>query len=576
MLILLSSITHPAGAAEPGIIGGELKKWHCVTLSFSGPKLSETAEPNPFKDYRLDVVFSQGRRRIHVPGYYAADGRAAHTAAKGGAVWRVHFVPPAEGEWHYMAGFLTGPNIAAGEGDGTPLAFDGAVGGFMVGPTEEEGRDLCTKGPLRANGSRLPRFANGESFLKAGVGSPENFLAYEGFDQTHPSHRYAPHAGDWQPGDPVWRGGRGKSIIGALNYLAGKGMNSVSLSTMNARGSGRDVWPWIAEDKRLRFDCSKLDQWEIVFSQMDRLGLAIHMITQEAGNDHLLDGGDLGLERKLYYRELVARYGHHPGITWDLGNENSNTPEQLKAYAKYIRQLDPWRHPIVVGALPGQTDPVFEPLLGDPAFDGISLEISAPEKGYGETLKWIRKAERARRPWFVDLDAAGGPKTGALPDAADFFHETMRKQVLWGNLMAGGAGVEWRFGSDATNGNLTCESWRTWDNLWDLTRRAVECFRDYLPFDRMTAHDELIQAPDAHCLALPGQAYAVYLPQGGTGKLDLGNITAQFSVKWYNPWLGGELSEGSVALVRGPGRVSLGFMSANPDNEWVALVRRVN
>jgi len=28
-------------------------------------------------------------------------------------------------------------------------------------------------------------------------------------------------------------------------------------------------------------------------------------------NDQLLDGGELGNERKLYYRELIARFSHH-------------------------------------------------------------------------------------------------------------------------------------------------------------------------------------------------------------------------------------------------------------------------
>ena len=32
--------------------------------------------------------------------------------------------------------------------------------------------------------------------------------------------------------------------------------------------------------------------------------------TQEHENDNLLDGGKLGNERMLYYRELVARFGH--------------------------------------------------------------------------------------------------------------------------------------------------------------------------------------------------------------------------------------------------------------------------
>ncbi|MEZ5397229.1 MAG: hypothetical protein R2724_31240 [Bryobacterales bacterium] len=33
-------------------------------------------------------------------------------------------------------------------------------------------------------------------------------------------HHYEPHVQDWKPGDPTWQGGKGKGIIGALNYLA--------------------------------------------------------------------------------------------------------------------------------------------------------------------------------------------------------------------------------------------------------------------------------------------------------------------------------------------------------------------
>ena len=44
-------------------------------------------------------------------------------------------------------------------------------------------------------------------------------------------HHYQPHVEDWRPGDPTWEGGKGKGIIGALNYLASKGMNSVYFLT---------------------------------------------------------------------------------------------------------------------------------------------------------------------------------------------------------------------------------------------------------------------------------------------------------------------------------------------------------
>ena len=116
------------------------------------------------------------------------------------------------------------------------------------------------------------------------MGSPENFLAYHEFDGTFdnggtatPSlkegmHQYGPHLGDWQAGDPVWAGNKGKAIIGALNYLSSMGMNSLYFLTMNVQGDGNDVWPWIAPDNQTRYDVSKLSQWDKVFDHMDKSG----------------------------------------------------------------------------------------------------------------------------------------------------------------------------------------------------------------------------------------------------------------------------------------------------------------
>src|SRR5690606_27989461 len=117
---------------------------------------------------------------------------------------------------------------------------------------------------------------NGERYLKGGADSPENFLAYDEIDATKDLdadsgsykhigsfiHKYQPHVKDWRDGDPTWKNGKGKGIIGALNYLAGKGMNSVYFLTYNLDGGdGRDVWMWSTPEERERFDCSKLDQW---------------------------------------------------------------------------------------------------------------------------------------------------------------------------------------------------------------------------------------------------------------------------------------------------------------------------
>ena len=90
--------------AQGAELSGELRKWHKVTLSFDGPSTTETATPNPFTNYRLDVTFTHAAsgKSYLIPGYYAADGDAANTSASSGNVWRVHFAPDETGEWDHL------------------------------------------------------------------------------------------------------------------------------------------------------------------------------------------------------------------------------------------------------------------------------------------------------------------------------------------------------------------------------------------------------------------------------------------------------------------------------------------
>ncbi len=593
LLISLASVggcvTTHRGSGYKAVVSGQMKQWHDVILTFDGPQTNESAEPNPFLDYRLDVTFTKGGKQYVVPGYYAADGNAAETSATGGTRWRVHFLPPEPGAWTYIASFRAGPDVAidANATAGEPVAFNGVAGTFEIKPTDKMGRDFRAQGLLQYVGQRYLRFAHtGTYFLKGGADSPENFLAYTDFDGTYDTaeltregeaaggefiHRYEPHIEDWRPGDPTWKDGKGKGIIGALNYLASKGMNSVYFITYNLDGGdGKDVWMWTDPNERLRFDCSKLAQWEIVFSHMDRLGLLLHVITQEQENDQGLDDGELGRQRKLYYRELIARFAHHPALVWNLGEENTNTTDQRKAFSKYIRDTDPHDHPIVCHTFPDQYDEVYDPLLGYEYFEGPSLQTNDT---HAQTVKWLDRSAESGRQWFVCLDEIGPAHTGVKPDKDDYWHDEVRTRHLWGNLMAGGAGVEWYFGYRFSHNDLNCESWRSRDHMWDMTRYALEFFRN-LPFTKMERHDELTSAQDDYCFARPGQLYAVYLPSEGTTDLDLGDTTETFRIRWFNPREGGPLRMGSLASISGPGQFNIGQPPHDTDQDWVALVER--
>ncbi len=579
-------------------IEGERKLWHRITVSFDGPDTAEDAQPNPFTDYRLVVDFRHvpTSRTVRVHGYYAADGNAAETSAARGRVWQAHFLPDAEGEWTFRASFRTGRWIAIDPAPsaGAPAAFDGAEGRFTIGPSDRKAPDSRARGLLKYTGEHYLKFAGtGEYFLKAGADSPENFLAYADFDGTRDLdarfnegesttgkpfvHRYEPHVRDWRPGDPVWQNVKGKGIIGALNYLASKGMNSVYFLTYNIDGGdGKDVWPWVAPDVRDRFDASKLAQWEIVFSHMDRLGLMLHVILQETENDHALGGGP-GLNdiRKLYLRELIARFAHHPALIWNLGEENNTPDADRRAIASWIRSLDPYGHPIGIHTHLNTALRFYNGILGDPHFEVSSLQ-SDMGLYHGEAVELRRRTAEAGRRWAIFHDEQSPAEMGVLPDSVDPDHDTPRIEALWGNLMGGGSGVEWYFGYRFPHMDLDCEDWRSRDRMWDQTRIALEFFHRYLPFWEMEPvipSTRIANGSPARIFAKAGEIYAIQLPRGGSLQIRLPE--GEYTVHWFNPRTGGELQQGEIREMKG-GRPSrwLGLPPSDPGRDWIVLIRR--
>jgi hypothetical protein len=568
--------------------------WQKHTITFDGPATSEDATPNPFRDYRLNVVFthSQSGRSYIVPGYFTADGSAANTSAKAGAKWRAHFTPDTPGEWGYSASMRHGPDVAMSldANAGSPVDLKGASGSFRVAAAPKDAAGFHGKGRLRYIGEHyLQHAGNKEYFLKGGADSPENFLAYADFDDTYDTdaefnegrnntgrpfvHRYEPHARDYRPGDPVWQNGKGKNIIGALNYLASKGMNSVYFLTYNIDGGdGKDVWMWTDAKTRDRYDCSKLDQWEIVFTHMDKLGIMLHVITQETENDRKLGGGPgLNPVRKIYYRELVARFAHHLAVVWNQGEENNVADADRKEIARYIRALDPYDHPITVHTKNNRAPDFYNGLLGDPFFEVTSIQGNMDN--YNRDAIVLReRSTGAGRKWAIFGDEQPSADVGVLPDEHDPEHDIPRTQALWGNLMGGGSGVEWYFGYKFPHMDLNCEDWRSRDRMWDQTRHALAFFRSHLPFWRMSPDNALAGGADARVLAQPGEVYAVYLPAGGETKLTLG--PGAYGVRWYNPRTGGALRTGDVRTLSGPGAVSLGAPPAESGRDWAVLVTR--
>lgn len=630
-LLLLAIAPVRSLAATTAEITGELKQWHKVTLSLEGPAARESdTAPNPFLDYRLDVTFTHesGAPSYRVPGYFAADGKAAETSATAGRIWRAHLSPDKPGTWRYAVSFRRGTQLAVNaQRAGEPVdGCDGVSGTFVVEPTNKTARDFRAHGRLQYVGERYLRFAgSGNYFLKAGADSPENLLGYADFDGTRSNKpgsparpdeaapptvlkTWSPHVRDWRDDDPTWQGGKGKGLIGALNYLASTGCNSFSFLTYNAGGDGDDVWPFVERDDPLHYDCSKLDQWGIVFDHAQTLGLYLHFKLQEIENDDnrtpgsaetaevpvALDGGDTGIERKLYLRELIARFGHALALNWNLGEENSQSTGQQIAMAGYVAETDPYHHHVVLHTYPNHWEKIYRPLLGDrSALTGVSLQVGW-EASHEKVLQWIDESTAAGKPWVVAHDEQNPHYTGVPPDAGwegfdgtarpeqhsrPYTADDVRKYTLWGALLAGGAGVEYYFGYTLPQNDLNCQDWRSRERSWKWCDIALRFFRDHaIPFWAMRNADELVgnqaHGNSRYCFAREGEIYVVYLPAGGSTELDLGANTGTFSIRWFNPRAGGPLQIGSVTSVRGPGRSTVGAPPSDAENDWILLVRK--
>ena len=597
-------------------VSGDLKTWHKVTLTMDGPFAHEQDNlPNPFIDYRMSVTFthSQGKEYT-IPGYFAADGNAANSSAESGTKWRAHFAPDRAGEWTYKVSFHQGKQAALNSNaDAKSVApFDGKSGSLQVAETDKQGRDLRAHGRLQYVNKRYLQFAgSGDYFLKAGADAPETLLGYQDFDNTVagkpkkvPLKSWAPHVKDWRDGDPSWKDGKGKGLIGAVNYLAGKGCNAFSFLTYNAGGDGDNVWPFIHRDDKLHYDCSKLDQWGIVFDHGTSQGMYLHFKMQETENDdhtskgktsvpECLDGGELGMQRKLYCRELIARFGHNLALNWNLGEENTQTTAQQKAMIDYIAQLDAYDHNIVVHTYPNEQNKIYRALLGDKSqLTGTSLQNSHIKTTHAQTVKWVNESAAAGKPWVVAFDESGSAAHGQCPDLGYkgfdghdrtgkmiYTEHDVRKHTLWGTLLAGGAGCEYYFGYQFAENDLVCEDWRSRDRSWDYCRIAVNFFHENkIPFWEMENMDGLVDNPDhtkaTYCFAKANDTYLVYLPNGGESQLDLSQSDGQFSIHWFNPRTGGPLLTGSVKTVKGGAKVAIGQPPMDTEEDWLAVLRK--
>ena len=589
-------------SADGRTVSGTLTKWHPVTLTFEGPAFSEADEsPNPFLDRRLWIDFSApSGATMRVEGFFAGDGAGGSL----GTAWQVRAAFFEEGTWEYTVHFREGAGVATNldPAAGQAGMLAGLEGLLPIGPRDTGAPGFLSFGALEYVGAHYLKFRDGPYFLKGGTDSPENLFGFEGFDDTWdepggastsglPSglHRFLPHVEDFGEdglGDdtsPLFTssttGVDSRGLVGALDYLASRGVNSAYFLPMNLGGDGRDTWPFLgpldSSSDKLHYDLSKLHQWGLVFAHAMRRGIALHLVLGETewDNEHWLDNGQLGPKRKIFYRELVARFGHHSAIKWNLGEETNHQVPQLEEFAAWIQELTPYEHPIAFhthGIGPSGDYAPYSNILGNPLFQATSLQASPNDSG-PIVERWRADSAAAGHPWVIDFDE----QTEGLTETNT---NSLRKQHLWDVFLSGGQ-LEWYFGYHGLplGGDLRTENFRTREAMWDQMRYARE-FLEALPFWEMQPQDDLMTDErqaygGGEVFARPGEVYALYMPVSDLAPtLNLSSAPGTFHLTWFDPRNG--VSYPIAAPINGGAPVSLGLPPFAHSQDWAALVER--
>ena len=578
----------PVSIASAATVTGELKQWHPLNVDFSGPFARETDDgPNPFLDYRLIVDFNSPTGQTYsVPGFFAGNGNGEGE----GSVWRVIFAADQPGTWTYRANFRLETNLAIelDPNRGNPASFHGESGNFTVSGTDPSAAGFLRWGRLDYVRDHYLKFRNGPYWIKTGTDSPENFLAYAGFDGTEDRggvrsgflHFYEPHRNDSRSDDPFFvsrdTGVDSRGIIGALNYLSDQAVNSIYFLPMNLGGDGYDTHPFLAPERnryfKTHFDVSKLHQWNIVLNHAQRRGIALNVVLNETEieNREWQDDGAFGLERKLYYREMVARFGYLMAAKWNISEENNFSLDFVREAAAYLAALDWTSKPVTIHTPPDRFENYFG-VLGNPNITATSIQYSVDRAGeYVET--WRRQSRDAGVPWVLDMDENA---SGLLDTNAD----DLRKRVLYDVLFSGG-NIEWYFGfgGPVPGGDITVENFRTREAMWAFSRHARSFLENNTPFHRMQPDDQAVSGENgdfggAEVFADPGNTYAIYIPRANQrAQLDTrGNGgSGPWEIRWYNP-RNGQFESNETR--NNSGRLDLGTPPNSSDEDWVILVR---
>ena len=164
-------------------------------------------------------------------------------------------------------------------------------------------------------------------------------------------------------GTPRPDGTRDGPQMEIIDFLGKSGVNAVHfmmfrMRRCNIKDEGDDTHcPFTDHDPSKPLNEKVLDQWDLWLTELEKRGIIVHFEFYNDATDverigwKLDSQGNLHPEEQRFIDGIVKRFCHHKNIIWGIEESSNKLPrERVRHFMKIaerIREVDPYRHPIV-------------------------------------------------------------------------------------------------------------------------------------------------------------------------------------------------------------------------------------
>lgn len=436
--------------------------------------VSGTNYANPFLDAQLDAVVTQpDGTQLRVPGFWAGGGawRFRYASDKVGThAWRTECTDTANSGLHGVTGAI---QVVASTGD----------------------NPLFLHGPIRvASNHRHFEHADGTPFLWLGDTwwkCLSKRMTWQGFQELTADRK-------------------------------AKGFNAVQIvcgpypdeNMMETRWENEGGMPYTKKD----FSVANPRYFEFADRRIQHLveaGIVPVIVggwgrPQGGGRSTLQQVGLAGFKR--HWRNLVARYGAYPTV-WIVGGEARDDYGPWAELARYVREVDPYKHPLCYHAPAHPREAIRDNGIFDFDMVAIGHEGFATAAASLKLMKSCQSQEPARPVLCGEACYEGHMQTN---------FQDVQRHLFWSFLLSGAAGHTygaagvWQASVEGDPGTHPVYDWTTWKegmNYPGATQLGLgKRFLEQYPWWRFEVRPEWAEE-GCFAAGIPGQVRFIYLPK---------------------------------------------------------------